>query len=81
MARGCDPGGVEAGDMRRVDSALLPWSQPTPEAENGIRTRGPSRQGKRVGQPLRIESKNSAFDFVCLTLSTRNSVASSSSIG
>jgi hypothetical protein len=30
--------------------------------------------------PRRIESKNSAFNFFCLTLSTRNSVVSSSSI-
>src|SRR6185295_4113513 len=36
---------------------------------------------ERNPQPRRMESKNSEFAFVCLTLSTRNSVASSSSIG
>jgi hypothetical protein len=41
----------------------------------------PAAQTGPGGQPLRIESKNSALFFVCLTLSTKNSVASRSSIG
>jgi hypothetical protein len=48
---------------------------------DGRRRRVHERERASIDQPRRIESKKSALLFVALTLSSRNSVASSSSIG